>query len=239
MAKATPFTRVKLKKMFSAIARDIRTAHFHFRLHCDLRNSTKAFRREMNQTSVFWNLTMDAHLYAAQIALARAYDKAPNGLNLKMLLQRLYDSKSKSWRSNAGGYKRPTKREFEKDKLSVTWWPKVPSRGLRARRNKVVQKLVWNRNKLFAHFEWDVAVSGRLPKRYRMTYGEYEKLLDRARALLNKYGNVFLGTSYSVQMAGTDDYTRVLKAQRVALRGERKKLADEYKSLRKVRAKRE
>jgi hypothetical protein len=232
MAKATPFTRVKLKKMFSAIARDIRTAHFHFRLHCELKNSTKAFPREMNQTPVFWNLTMDAHLYAAQIALARAYDKAPTGLNLKMLLQRLYDSKSKPWRPKAGGHKRPTKREFEKDKLSVTWWPHVPAKGLRARRNKLVQKLVWNRNKLFAHFEWDVAISGRIPKRCRLTYGDYEKLLDRASALLDKYGNVFLGTSYSVELAGADDYTKVLKAQKAAVRAVRKKLADEYRAFR-------
>jgi hypothetical protein len=224
-----------LTRMFSAIARDIRTAHFHFRLHCDLQSSTKAFLREMSQTPVFWNLTVNAHLHAAQIALARAYDKAPDGLNLKMLLQRLYESKTKTWRPRAGGYKLPTKREFEKDKLSVTWWPKVPTKGLRARRNRLVEKLVWNRNKLLAHSEWRVAISGRIPKRYQLTYGDYDRLLAHAVALLNKYGTVFLGTSYSTQMAGADDFKLVLKATRQALRTQRKKVADEIKAWRKSR----
>lgn len=233
MAKGKPFTRAKLKKMFSTIARDIRTAHFHFRLHCDLANSTKMFLREMNQSPVFWRWTMDANLYAAQIALARAYDRAADGLNLKMLLQKLYESKSTSWRPKRGGHKLPTKREFEKDILSVTWWPKNPSKGLRARRNKLLEKLVWNRNKKFAHADWNVALSGRIPRRYRLTYGDYETLLNRASSLLDKYGSVFIGTCFSMQMSGANDYTRVLDAQRQILRAERKLIADDIRSVRK------
>src|SRR4051812_36415794 len=109
-AKRKGYTRSYLRKLFAPVAEDVRLANWHFNLYLALRKQASRkpgnHLREYNQSPVFWNLTMDAHLRAAYAALARSYDRdVSKAISLRSLLDKLYNAKAtKVWRPKSTGH---------------------------------------------------------------------------------------------------------------------------------------
>ena len=127
-----------VEKMPPGLADEVITAAIHYRLWSQLRESIAEYEKEFNESGTFWFLTLNAHLIAARAALFRSYDRSPEGVNLAQLIEQ------------AGPRCNFSQSEIDIDKKSV-------SKG-----EVLVDKLLWQRNNLFAHKNLKNILTGRI-----------------------------------------------------------------------------
>lgn len=202
----------EFERLLECLACDIVNAAIHYRLHCDLRDAVTTYEREMNQSPAFWSLTFGAHLDVARSCLFRVYDQGQNTLCLRNLLDTicenldLFGAEGRTADVVARGASPPDRAVLEDDLALV-----VPA-------NSLVKKLVALRGNLYAHHNaQNVVQELKIEERFPLTYVEFEKLVQRAVTMLNRYGQLFRRSSWSTMIVGHDDFRYVLKSVRESI----------------------
>jgi hypothetical protein len=227
MAK-TPkaYSHAEIKQMVSAVAHEAINANVHYKLFRSLRKKIRGYVREYNQTPAFWGLTMNAHLRAALSSLCLAYDTHPKGINLKRLMEMMRDSANKPWIAPddaASTRSGATKAQFERDLKAVS------------KNDPLAKRLIWQRNNLFAHKNLDNVMNGGTDQaKFTLSHHQFTRLVDRAIRIVNRYGDIYIGNTWSRRMVGDDDYVYVLQAIRESVNSHERKIKAEiaeYKRL--------
>ncbi|MHC5674032.1 AbiU2 domain-containing protein [Nostoc sp.] len=79
-------TSEELGKLLDGIANNLVYASIHNPLHTNLSEASEEYNNEMNHSSVFWQLTINAHATTTILMLCRVYENHKDSLNLKKLL---------------------------------------------------------------------------------------------------------------------------------------------------------
>jgi len=73
-------------QLLKALADEMVSAWFHFRLYSDLKSDVNNYVTELNQSLAFWSLTFRAHIDTVLSRLCRIYDQHSSSLNLRNFL---------------------------------------------------------------------------------------------------------------------------------------------------------
>ncbi len=76
----------------------------------------------------------------------------------------------------------------------------------------VVNKLIIYRNNLVAHKNIKIATKQEAGTSHALTFEDLEILLERAKAILDRYCYMYLATRYPTILVGHDDYEYIFKA---------------------------
>ena len=219
----------ELSTFIDSVATDIVAAHDHYRLFRRLTDAIQEFSREMNQSSTFWSLTIEAHRECALVHLGRIFDQTKGTLSLPNLLMtiqanlRLFDEPHFRARMGdnpfvdglASENRVPDAKELSKyiqqlgdnDKKLV---------------EPAVRELVILRNKKVGHRASEVVLplqSFKSATFGNLSWNDVERLLALAEKLINHYCSLFRANTFSISTIGRDDYTQVLKGVRNGLDG--------------------
>ncbi|MDP9144028.1 MAG: hypothetical protein M3N43_04930, partial [Actinomycetota bacterium] len=162
-----------------------------------------------SQSHTFWQLTLTAHINTCMHILCRAYDQDTQALHLRSWLftirehLHLFDQEEFRRRlkdnpfveSLAPAPRKPDQALLEEDIRLCS--PKDP----------LVKTLWIHRKSHVAHTEAKNMIAKRNPHdAYPLTVGNFEALLARAKAILNRYSSLFMAMTYEMQISGHDDY---------------------------------
>jgi hypothetical protein len=205
-------------KLLDTIADNLVNASIHNRLHTNLCTASQEYDAEMNQSPVFWQLTINAHAITTILMVCQVYDQHKDSLNLKKLLNIVYANRALF--ETECFYERIKDRPFA-DELSKT--PRVPDNESLKRdmeyvseqTNQLVKKLTNFRDTQVAHIDKRHILSDSINSD-PILWGEVEELISRGFEIFTTYENLFRATSWSSRMIGEEDYERVLKSVRQA-----------------------
>jgi hypothetical protein len=203
MAKSPPnsaeglYPDEKLKRNFDAIGREIQNAHIQYKLFSDLRKNIKGYHREFNNSPAFWGVTIRALQMGAISSLCRVYDPDSQGANLRQLLSKLRNINM----TPCGDQNPLTTKQILRDEKKVD------------RHDPLVKKLLWQRDNIYAHRKLKNVQKGTIcPESYTLSGDELPRLLRRAKWIINRYGQIYLRNTWSMDIVGHDDYLYVLRA---------------------------
>jgi hypothetical protein len=201
-------------RLLEALADDIVRAHIHYQLYKDLRQALSDHPRVSTQSNAFWGLTLTAHISTCMQMLCRAYDQETNSLHLQNWLftiqenLHLFDREEFRRRlkdnpfveSLAQAPRKPDPAIFEED-----IWLCSPN-------DPLVKILIIHRNTHVAHMgAKNIIVARSTHDEYPLTIGDFETLLARAKAILNRYSSLFAANTYTTQIIGYDDYQYIFR----------------------------
>ncbi len=171
-----------------------------FKIYCGLLYAENGqYRREIEQSPVFWTFTQRALLDSALICLCRIYDQESNALSLRNWLE--------TAEQNPNFFMSPLNNvqlDADKDEAGQS--------------NPNVKKLIIWRNNLFAHRGPKYILRGINPmEKEPLTNKEIEALIERALSILNKYFVLFRDTSASIDLFGDNDFEFVLGCIRLEM----------------------
>lgn len=183
---------------------DVLLASIHLELLTDLNGYLDKYQQEFDQTPTFWWLTFRAHHTSALARLLRVFDSDDRSLTLPRWIRLI----RKHWDTLEVSKPAPPEEEMAADIAIVS------------RDDPMVSRLILARNKLFAHHDLKIAMGvRRIEDDERFTQGDMEALTGRAYDVLQKYGGLVLGTSWSRKMHNGDDFQGLLRAMRYYVEG--------------------
>jgi hypothetical protein len=162
----------------------------------------------------FWQLTLNAHINSSMQMLCRAYDRQPTSLHLHSWLLTI--------QKNLYLFDKEEFRKRMKDNPlveSLAQRPRKPDQAVLGADirscspdDPLVKTLIIHRNSHVAHkaARW-IIIRRNIHDDYPLVFGDFEALLDRAKAILNRYSSLFGATTYSTQMVGRDDFQYIFK----------------------------
>jgi hypothetical protein len=201
--------------LLRALADDIVLAHIHYQLYKDLRQALSDHPSVVHQSNTFWQLTLNAHINTSSLALSRAYDQEKDSLHLHGWLLtirkhlHLFDQDAFRQRLKSNPFveslaqlpRKPDSRVLEEDIQRCS------------SKDPLVKTLRNLRGKAIAHRSASLTITQKnIYADYPFTFGDYEELLARAIAILNRYCRLFAAVTYSTNMIGLDDYQFIFKS---------------------------
>lgn len=211
-------TSEELGKLLDGIANNLVYASIHNRLHTNLCEASEEYNynNEMNNSPVFWQLTINAHATTTILMLCRVYDNHKDSLNLKKLLN-IISANSKLFEKD--NFCERIKDRLFVDELSQT--PRVPDdeklkqdiNYVSKETNPLVKKLIDFRDKQVAHTDKSYILNDSLNIN-TIFWAEVEELISRGIKIFNTYEGLFRASSWVPDMPGEEDYQRVLKSVR-------------------------
>ena len=204
----------ELDDLLRALANDIVSAHIHYQLYRELHQSLYDHPLVSNQSKTFWQLTLKAHINTCMQMLCRAYDQETNSLHLHSWLLTI--------RENLHLFDKAEFRRRLKDNPfveSLAQAPRKPDQAileedirLCSPNDLLVKSLIFHRNSHVAHTGTKNIIAKRNPHdAYPLTVGDFEALLGRAKAILNRYSSLFTAITYETQIISHDDYRFIFK----------------------------
>jgi hypothetical protein len=199
----------EFRRLVAGLAHDIVTAHIHWKLRNDLFAAMDAYPFVRHQSTTFWNLTLEAHGQVAVMALCRAFDQERSSLHLLSWLRTIEDN---LWLFEVDQFKQRLATNPFVNSLAEGVSP--PEAGQLSAdiascmgTDPFVKTLVSLRGVAIAHRGATVAVRGEgIGANAQLTVDQFEVLLERAKAILNRYSQLFAAESYSTSTIGRDDY---------------------------------
>jgi hypothetical protein len=210
----------QFKKLLEELSNDLVTANFHMQMLKSLDSAAGEYAAEMNESTAFWRLTMDAHRDTLHFRLCRAYDPFSGVLSLPNLLETI--------KKNLNIFDTENFRERLKDNPfveSLAEHPRVPDAAqldadleyVREETNPAVEKLVKWRHNFFGHRSAQPILGTPLMVSHALSGPEIEELANRGIEILNRYGYLFQAQTFSTNLIGGDDYMALLRAMRERL----------------------
>lgn len=182
-------------KLFEALTLDLVQASVYYKLHVDLRNETKEYLKEYNQSPAFWNLTFDALFEASLLRLCRVYEREKSSNTLPNLLDAIKES---LYIFDENNFKERLKENPYVESLAS--YNRTPDLGqlnlhidyVSEERNPIVKKLIIWRNSHVAHkSRKKVIKQSDLSDTDPLTYGDMSELIDEGMKILNYYWKKF------------------------------------------------
>lgn len=204
-------------KLLDALAGEIVSAGWHFKLHKALSSASTEYHLEFAQSPTFWSLTFAAHLDAAIVRLCKIYDQHNVSLNLRNFLDTISE--------NLSLFEIAEFRDRFKDNPfveSLAQDPRKPDTAqlqadisLVGDTNPAVKKLIVWRNNLVAHRSPKLTTGQlNLTAQYPISLTEVESLITNARSILNRYSSLFSASIQSSMLIGEDDFKTTIEAVR-------------------------
>jgi hypothetical protein len=216
-----------IAKQIDVLQNQLFNAKAHFEIYMGLAKSWDEHILEIQNSPVFWQFTMKAHIDASVVYLCRVYDSHRAALQLSTFLENV--------EKNIGLFCESEFRKRHAAGSNVDYLAKYP-RTVRAndltfdmdfcsKNNPLVRTLHRWRHNLVAHFNYEEAVLSKTPmhKRHPLPFKHIKTLIDRGLDILNHYSGLLDAKEYSTQFASRQgsDYTDVLKWLRFARIGRR------------------
>lgn len=191
----------EFERLLRRLADDIVDAAVFDKLRAGLNDSIEEYSREINESNTFWFLSLRAYTEVVLYRLGRVYVNQTGALSLLAWLKAI--------------------RNHPHLILTATD-PVQLGQDIESVDNKdpLVKKLICLRGNFVAHINWDHTASGGIKikkESFVLTFDEINRLISRARDILNRYSAVFNQTYWSTDIAGRDDYKFILKAVRSEL----------------------
>jgi hypothetical protein len=213
-------TSEEFGKLLDALADEIVSAGWHFKLHKALSSASIEYHLEFGQSPTFWGLTFAAHLDASIARLCKIYDQNNVSLNLRNFLDTI--SQNLSLFDIAEFRVRLKDNPFVE---SLSQDPRKPDAAqlqadlsLVGNTNPAVKKLVVWRNTLVAHRSPKLTTGQlNLTVQYPISLTDVEALINNARSILNRYSSLFSASIQSSMLIGEDDFKTTLEAVRMDL----------------------
>jgi hypothetical protein len=211
-----------LSKQIKVLQNQLFNAKAHFDIYMGLRRDWNKYIHEIQNSPIFWQFTMRAHIDTAFLYLCRAYDSDERALHLSAFLENIaknpglfceaaFRDRHKA-RPGLDGLARHT-RNLNLKQLSE-------DRDFCDRKNPLIANFLRWRNNLVAHFNYEEAVVVQQPlhKRHPLPFEDIKKLIDEGLDIVNRYYGLldaatYSNTFFSYQEA---DYLYILKSLRFA-----------------------
>jgi hypothetical protein len=204
--KNTQLTDIQFGALVRALAQDIVDAHIHWDQHNALQAQLEKWPQVQAEAWPFWGYTLSAHRRTTLAALARVFDQQENSLHLYAWLITIRDHLHLFGKHPV--HQRPSDDPFAP---MLTQGEAVPDPqqlecdiALCATTDSDVQALVRYRNNLLAHRGRKLSLQGDAAQLPTLLYEQIDRLLDRARTLLNRYNYMFDASVFSMTPLGHD-----------------------------------
>src|SRR5438270_12687922 len=83
----TPLSSSEFSRLLIALARDVVSAHIHWKLFLDLGRALQEHPVVAQQSNTFWSVTRQAHLNTSVQCLCRVFDQEKSAVHLRCLLE--------------------------------------------------------------------------------------------------------------------------------------------------------
>lgn len=209
----------EFEKILDEITEDLFDAKYQSALYRKLMELGAEYSREFNQTLAFWGVVRSSLQESSVLALARAYDQRPDGINLITLINFV--------RNNVDLFGAEKFRERLKDNAHVDSLVQdrlLPNEEqfskhteLVGSKDPLVNKLIQIRSNIIAH-KSKGQILGTKKAIASMDWDEFDSLVDRGFEICNYYRDLYNACRFSANgLVGKDDYQYVLKYLRIAM----------------------
>ena len=231
MAQIKITNATEFNRLLQALCRELVEAHIHFNLYSDLQDAIPHYQEELNQSTAFWSLTMQAHLDASIVHLCKIYEQHGKTLTLRNLLDTikanidLFDTVNFRERLKDNAFveslsaesRKPDEKRLQKDIAYVE-------------KDSLVKTLIIWRGNAVAHRNTHYVIREKsLGDDYPLTIENIKIMLTKAAEILNRYSILFSAGAYSMHMYREKDYEFVLESIRVHLDLKKQRLVEERK----------
>jgi hypothetical protein len=198
-------TEDQFSALFMALARDVVDAHIFWGQAKALRAQMERWPEVHTEGSAFWHYSLEAHQRTAISCLCRVFDQEPSALHLRSLLRLTRDH------PQYFGKEASVQRQV--DDPFAQWLPDgavapEPAQvaadiALCERTDADVSALALFRDNVIAHRSAKLSM-GEEPSANTLEHEVVERLLDRARTLLNRYSYMRDASHFSMTPLGHD-----------------------------------
>jgi AbiU2 len=203
----------EFRSLLEGLAQDVVDAHIHWNMWKSLTDLLTQWPDVQVEASTFWHYTRSAHLRTALASLARAFDQEQRSLHLKNWLvtigeqrhlftidafaRRLSDDPFAKWLLE-------DVKELDLDTL-------LSDIQSCSNYDPDVRTLFQYRSNVLAHRGAKLARQGPAAQQPQLDTEQIERLLDRAKTILNHYSLMFNASAYSMRPVGHDDVEHVFR----------------------------
>jgi len=219
---AKKVTADELSKQIKVLQNQLFNAKAHFEIYMGVGKAWGKHILEIQDSPIFWQFTMKAHIDSAFLYLCRAYDTDDRAIHLSGFLDAVAN--------NPGLFCEAVFRERYKNRAGVdglAQWPRTlnlkrlsENRNFCNPKNPLIKKLLRWRNNVVAHrnYEEAMGVAEPLHKRHPLPFGDMETLIDKGLSILNEYSSLLDATEYSNQFLSHQraDYLYIFNSLRFA-----------------------
>ena len=209
-------TEADFDKLTDALAFESQYAVVDYRMYTDLSKAAEENEIVVIQSRAFWTMTIDAHLNSAMLRLCRIYDHQASAMSLLKWLK-LIKQNSKWLREPADP------NQLDKDIEYVS------------NENAKVENLTKYRGNVVAHLGANYVLDFRNTRTsFKLTYGDVEELIENGLKIVNRYGALYKGHTWSASMIGADDYRFVFEELKHAIERKRAEVDAEIQKRKKL-----
>jgi hypothetical protein len=203
---------VEFNALVQALARDVVDAHIYWGQHTALQAQLEKWPEVQAEGWSFWYYTLQAHQRTALASLARVFDQEPNSLHLRSWLVSIRDH-THLFGKDAAKLRRP-------GDPFVQWLPEnsVPNPAqlnqdieLCSKQDPDVKALIKYRHTVLAHRGAELSKQGATAKLPELLFEQIERLLARARDILNRYNYMFDASFFGMTPLGHDAVEHVFE----------------------------
>ncbi|WP_213298064.1 hypothetical protein [Paraburkholderia sacchari] len=201
----------EFRSLLEGLAQDIVDAHIHWNMWKSLTDLLPQWADVQVEASTFWHYTRSAHLRTALASLARAFDQEQRSLHLK------------NWLVTIGEHRHlftvdAFTRRISDDPFAKWLLEDVNELDMDALLSDIqscsnydpdVRALFQYRSNVLAHRGAKLAKQGSAAQQHQLDSERIERLLDRAKTILNRYSLLFNASAYSMRPVGHEDVEHV------------------------------
>jgi hypothetical protein len=197
------FTQAEFDKLTDALAFESQYAVADHRMYKDLTKAAEDNEIVINQSNAFWSMTIEAHLNSAMLRLCRIYDHQASAMSLLKWLKLI--------KQNPKWLRDPVdSNQLDEDIKYV------------CKENAKVDNLTKYRGNVVAHLGAYYVLNYRNTRAsFKLTYGDVEELIESGLIIVNRYGKLYKGHTWSANMVGADDYRFVFEELKHAIERKR------------------
>ena len=217
---------VEFASLVNALARDIVDAHIYWDQHNALQAQMEKWPEVQAEGWAFWYYTQQAHQRTALASLARVFDQKQNSLHMRSWLVSIRDH------THLFGKEAAKLRRL--GDLFVQWLPDdaVPDPeqlqkdiDLCSMQDPDVKALVRYRHTVLAHRGAELSKHGNTAKLPELLYEQIDRLLARAKDILNRYNYMYDASFFGMTPLGHDAVERVFESMQRDLDQHKAKVA--------------
>jgi hypothetical protein len=193
------FSQADFDKLTDALAFESQHAVIDYRMYRDLAKAAEDNEIVVNQSRAFWEMTIDAHLNSAMLRLCRIYDQQASAMSLLKWLKLI--------KQNSKWLRDPVDPNQLKEDIEYV-----------SKKNTKVDSLTKYRGHVVAHLGAKYVLNFRNTRAsFKLTYGDVKELIENGLKIVNRYGALYKGHTWSANMVGADDYKFVFEELRHAI----------------------
>lgn len=213
MSKSRHVLRIKSKEQFDWLIDHLVTetnrASDHWHLCRGLDAASRGdYRKEIETTSVFWELTIRAHQDSVVLRLARLFDPRAKALSIVSFLNMIYRHATNHTLASLGLDVAGLDTAAIEDELRTV-----------SGDDPFVSRLLEVRNDYLAHRDYGLVRCGSFSSLPVLREEEIQTLLSRALQIGEKYRRVYGRPARARGPSGLEDYKRMLSLVRLGLGG--------------------